>query len=241
MKILEFISVNKTYQNNSVLENANFHINKGEFAVIVGTNGSGKSSILNAIAEIIKIDSGLIKRGVLKNEISYVRQDYRGNLLPWKNTFQNICLPLIIKGENKSNYEEKVNDTFKQFDIDLDLKKYPYQLSGGQQQQVAIVRGVINNPKLLLLDEPFASLDFGIKREVSKHILSYWKKSSLTVILVTHDIDEAIFLADRVLVINNKKIESIKVNLDRPRKIDLLASVEFGKIKSNIFKLLRYV
>lgn len=244
MKILEFISVNKSYNDKTVFTDANFYVNKGEFVTILGTNGSGKTTIFNLISGIIELDKGEIKRSIDKNEISYIRQDYRDTLLPWKNNFENISLPLVIKGENEDKYTKKTSDILEQFEININLKKFPYQLSGGQQQQVAITRGVITEPKLLLLDEPFASLDFGIKRDISKHLLNYWNKFKNTIILITHDIDEAILLSDRIIVIENseqKIFKSIDIKTNRPRKIELMASVEFGEIKTEILKLLNYV
>jgi NitT/TauT family transport system ATP-binding protein len=226
------------------LTDTNFYVNKREFVTILGTNGSGKSTIFNLIAGIVELDKGEIKRSIDKNEISYIRQDYRDTLLPWKNNFDNISLPLVIKGENKDEYSKKTSDILEQFEIKINLKEFPYQLSGGQQQQVAISRGIVTEPKLLLLDEPFASLDFGIKRDISKHLLNYWNKFKNTIILITHDIDEAILLSDRILVIENseqKIFKSIDIKLNRPRKIELMASVEFGEIKAEILKLLNYV
>ena len=122
MKIIEFISVNKSYNDKSVLTDANFYVNEGEFVTVLGTNGSGKSTIFNLIADIVELDKGEIKRSIDKNEISYIRQDYRDTLLPWKNNFENISLPLVIKGENKEEYTKKTTEILEQFEISVNLK-----------------------------------------------------------------------------------------------------------------------
>lgn len=239
MSLVEFISVGKSFKGKSVLDNLSFTLETGEFVCLVGANGSGKSTVFNLISGVLEANEGRIEKSISNNEISYVRQNYRETLFPWKSSFDNIGLPLKIVGEQKEFYSKKINDLVDLFGIQIDLSKYPYELSGGQQQQIAIVRGVVTQPKLLLLDEPFGALDYGIKRQISEQIVKYWEQAKGSVLLTTHDIDEGMLLADRILIITKeKKLVEVKIDLERPRNIKMLASLKFMSTKAKIIDLL---
>ncbi|MFT5890280.1 MAG: ABC-type nitrate/sulfonate/bicarbonate transport system ATPase subunit [Dokdonia sp.] len=243
MKEIEFISVNKSYGEITILKDVNFSINKGEFVTILGANGSGKSSLLNLISARHKIDSGKIDL-IGSPNISYLKQNYKDTIFPWKNNLTNLTLPLTLKKIGKIQRNKKAKELIKVFNLDFNESKYPYELSGGQQQQLAILRSFISNPDILLLDEPFGALDYAIRRDISNQVLNYWKIKKNTVIMVTHDIDEAIMLSDKILILKNKSIdEIININLifQRPRNINLIATQNFGKVKVKILELLEYV
>jgi len=242
LKALEFISVQKSFEDKSVLRGANFSIQDGEFVTILGANGSGKTTVLNLIAGLLNTDSGVIVRSHSAST-SYIRQNYADTLLPWKKNIQNLTLPLQIANTPKEQRTAIANQFIDRFEMDFNFQKYPYQLSGGQQQQLALLRGIISNPEVLLLDEPFGALDYAIRRRISNQILKYWQERQCTVVMVTHDIDEAILLSDRILLLVDGKIDensNYTIEFERPRNIELIAAPRFGLLKANIIKTLGY-
>lgn len=245
MNAVEFISVNKSFDTLKVLNNLSFNIQEGEIVAFLGANGSGKSTIFNLINGIIEPNAGEVKTKYKKEEIAFLQQNYRDTLLPWKTNYQNLTLPLTIQGLNKVNIQNAIEELNDAIDLNLDLKAYPYQLSGGQQQKLAIFRSLITKPKVLCLDEPFSALDFKIRKEISEMILKYWGKEKATVCLITHDIDEALLLTNRIFVLSNTKDKNslaldIKNGFEYPRNISLMVSSKYNTIKKEILNRLGY-
>ncbi|MBV4418999.1 ABC transporter ATP-binding protein [Clostridium tyrobutyricum] len=227
------------------LENFNLNIKKGEFVTIVGPSGCGKSTILDILAGLSKptfgkvyIDGKLVTGPDLDRGI--ILQGYA--LFPWLNVKQNIEFGLDIKGISKS---ERKKISKKYIDI-VGLNKfenrYPHELSGGMKQRVAIARALAYDPEILLMDEPFAAVDAQTRELLQEEILSIWEMTNKTIVFITHSIEEAIFLADRVVVMtdNPGKIkEIIKLNLKRPRNaVNMRMSKEYNDVWNRIWQLL---
>ncbi|WP_315789137.1 ABC transporter ATP-binding protein [Fischerella sp. JS2] len=228
-----------------VLDSINLQIYPGEFACLLGPSGCGKSTILNVIAGFIKPTNGSVF--VDKQQVTtpgadrgFVFQQY--SLLPWKTTFENVEFGLKIQGLPKLQRQELVNDYLNRVGLYKHRHSYPHQLSGGMQQRASIVRALVNSPSVLLMDEPFAALDAQTRQMMRELLLTIWSNLKLTVIFVTHDIEEAIFLSDKIFVMGfypgNIKAK-IDIGLERPRHIDCLLSSEFAKLNRQIFELIR--
>lgn len=233
--------INKSYEVNKekkeILVDINIGIGKGEFVSIVGHSGCGKSTLLKIIAGLVQADEGLVK---LDNKIinkpdtdrGMVFQEHR--LFPWLNIRDNVSLGLHSldkKVREKITYEHLELVKLGEF-----ADAYPHQLSGGMSQRAAIARGLVNSPGILLLDEPFGALDALTRIQMQQEILRIWEHERTTMILVTHDIDEAIYLADRVVVLSSRpgKIEEIiPIELPRPRD---RSSIEFANIKRRVYE-----
>jgi NitT/TauT family transport system ATP-binding protein len=228
-----------------VLESIDFTIAPGEFVCLLGPSGCGKSTILNAIAGFIKPYSGSVtvdrKRIVRPGaDRGFVFQQY--SLLPWKTTFQNVEFGLKIQGIPAAKRKEIVNYYLNRVGLYKHRNSYPYQLSGGMQQRASIIRALVNSPSVLLMDEPFAALDAQTRHMMQELLLDIWSELKATVIFVTHDIEEAVFLSDRIFVmgVNPGRIKQIvDVPLERPRHIDIMVTSEFLQLNREVFELIR--
>jgi NitT/TauT family transport system ATP-binding protein len=225
-----------------VLDNINLSIKKGEFISIIGPNGSGKTTLLNLICGLSLCNEGSIvinDKPVAEAKIGYVFQNYRDSLCPWLRNIDNIAFSL---DKSFGNYKKK-RLFIEQFLLELKLQnklplyKYPYQSSGGQQQAIAILRELIYDPDVLLLDEPFASLDYERKIEQQQMLLNFWTLKEATVILISHDIEDAIFLSDKVVILSNKPasiFEIFNIDLPRPRTLSVLKEDAFFDYKKSV-------
>lgn len=228
-----------------VLDAVNFKIAPGEFVCLLGPSGCGKSTILNAIAGFIKPSSGFVfvnQRHVdsPSADRGFVFQQY--SLLPWKTTFENVEFGLKIRGVPKAERTELVDYYLNRVGLHKQRHSYPHQLSGGMQQRASIVRALVNSPSVLLMDEPFAALDAQTRHMMQELLLSIWSDIKPTVIFVTHDIEEALFLSDRIFVmgVNPGRIkQQINVSLERPRNTDSILSPDFIALNRQVFELIR--
>src|SRR5579883_240094 len=228
-----------------VLDSINLQLRPGEFACLLGPSGCGKSTILNVIAGFIKPTSGCVV--IDKQQVSgpgadrgFVFQQY--SLLPWKTTFENVEFGRKIRGVPKSERQELVNDYLNRVGLYKHRHSYPHQLSGGMQQRASIIRALVNSPSVLLMDEPFAALDAQTRQMMRELLLSIWSHLKTTVIFVTHDIEEAVFLSDKIFVMgfNPGNIKAkIDVSLERPRHTDSFLSPEFITLSRQVFELIR--
>lgn len=227
------------------LEDFNLQIKKGEFITIVGPSGCGKSTFLDILAGLSKptsgeihIDGKLITGPDLDRGI--ILQGYA--LFPWLNVRQNIEFGLDIKGISKAERREISNKFIKLVGLDKFENRYPHELSGGMKQRVAIARALAYDPEVLLMDEPFAAVDAQTRELLQEELLDIWEKTNKTIVFITHSIEEAIFLADRVVVMSSNpgRIEEIiEINLKRPRNtVDIRASKEFNEKQNRIWQLL---
>ena len=239
------VSFKRKGQSVHVLDSVNFNIEPGEFICLLGPSGCGKYTIFNVIAGFIRPSSGFVfvdKRHVDSPgaDRGFVFQQY--SLLPWKTTFQNVEFGLKIRGVPKAERVELVNYYLNQVGLSKHRHSYPHQLSGGMQQRASIVRALVNSPSVLLMDEPFAALDAQTRHMMQELLLTIWSDLKTTVIFVTHDIEEALFLSDKIFVmgVNPGKIkDKIDVPLERPRHADSILSPEFTSLNRQVFELIR--
>ena len=219
-KILSINDISLTYHTkqgeNQALGNISFDVNEGEFVAIIGPSGCGKTSILSIIAGLIKPSGGQVELNGIKvdsptESIGYMLQ--KDQLFPWRTVEANATLPLEIYNVKKNDNKRKnVQLLLKKYGLWEFRKSYPSQLSGGMRQRVALIRTLAISPKILLLDEPFSALDYQTRLTVCDDVYSIIKSEKKTAILVTHDISEAIALADRIIVLTKRPSKILNVH-----------------------------
>ena len=221
-KTLEIKNLSYSFGDNHILKDINIHVDKGEIVSILGGSGVGKTTLFNVIAGINNLQTGEITIQGDKNfkgKVSYMLQ--KDLLLEHKTVIQNIILPLLIKKIGKKEAEEEAIKNLKLFNLYEYKDKYPSELSGGMRQRVALLRTYMFKEELFLLDEPFSALDAITKISLHSWYLEISKKLELTTLLITHDIDEAIELSDRIYIIKNKPgeiVSEIKIVLDNKNR-----------------------
>ena len=229
----------------TVLDGVDLSIRKGEFITLVGPSGSGKSVLLDIIGGLTQATGGDVQldgRRITRpdSKTGYVFQQYA--LFPWRTALANIEYALEVRGVAKAERTATARHLLSLFGLAGFEDRFPNQLSGGMQQRVAIARALASNPEVLLMDEPFAALDQQTRELLQGELLRIWGKIKTTVIFVTHSIDEAIFLADRVVVMTARPgtvKEIIDIDLPRPRDGDIRASAEFNGYRARVWDVLR--
>lgn len=223
-----------------------FSIASGEFVCILGPSGCGKSTLLGALAGHLKPASGdLDVDGQAVSgpspERGMVFQHH--TLLPWRSVLDNVAFGLKMRGEGKQKRDRRAAELLDLVGLGDFAGRWPSQLSGGMQQRAEIARVLINRPRLLLMDEPFGALDAQTRSRMQELLLDIWTRMRTTVVFVTHDIDEALFLADRILVMSPRPgrfIEDLRLDFPRPRRASLLTSPGFTHLKRHCLELLRH-
>jgi NitT/TauT family transport system ATP-binding protein len=229
----------------NVIEDLSFEINQGEFVSILGPSGCGKTTVLNILAGFVKATAGSIvvdgqqvvapgpDRGVVFQSFA---------LFPWKTALQNVAFGLKVRGIGKAERERIAREHLRLVGLEGAEGRYPHELSGGMQQRVGVARVLASNPKVMLMDEPFASVDAQTRVGLQQDLTRIWETGRPTIFFVTHDVDEAVFLSDRIIVLAAKPgriREIINVNISRPRRWEtLLEDNDFRKLSHRIFKLL---
>lgn len=244
--ILRVEKLQKSYGDNHILAGLDFEVNKGEFVCIVGPSGSGKTTLLRSIAGLQGPSGGRVVfegKDVIEppEKLAVVFQDYSRSLLPWLNVKDNVALP--IKGLiSPAEVAQRVEETLTAVGLSGKGELYPWQMSGGMQQRAAIARGLAYNPEVLLMDEPFAAVDAQTRIELEDLVLRLRDEFDTTILFVTHDIDEAVYLADRVLVLSGAPTTvnaNIKVELGQPRdQITTKANPLYGELRARVFDLI---
>ena len=229
----------KRFGDRTIYEKFDLDLPRGKFISIFGPNGCGKSTLINMIAGLIPVDEGeILFDGQTINEIrfGYVFQNYRDALFPWMSAWDNIAYPLRFMKVPKAERNARVEALVKRFDVRLNLQQYPYQMSGGQQQLVSILRALIVEPEILFLDEPFSALDYEMTLFMRDQLQRMFIETGTTTIIVSHDLDEGVYLADQVLLLSRaptRVVDFPGVDVPRPRNALTLADAEFNRVKGH--------
>nr|WP_246323917.1 ABC transporter ATP-binding protein [Petropleomorpha daqingensis] len=228
------------------IADVSFDVAKGEFVCVVGPSGAGKTTMLRCLSGLLSPTTGEVrfegkKLQAVPDRLSVVFQDYSRSLFPWLTVNRNVAVPLKVAGVPKKEREARIQEVLHAVGLGDVGKSYPWQLSGGMQQRVAIARALAHQPDMLLMDEPFASVDAQTRFDLEDLILRVRRELDITVVLVTHDIDEAVYLADRVVVLSGAPstvAEIVDIPLGRPRnQLSTRSSQTFGQLRSHLMRL----
>lgn len=239
----------KAFDRQVIFDQFNLTLPQGETISIFGANGCGKSTLINLLSGLLKSDRGTLtiaQKPPQRTRIGYVFQNYRDSLFPWLTVRDNLLYPLKLQSISQQHCQQRLEQLITSFDLTLDLSRYPYQFSGGQQQLIALLRSLITIPDILLLDEPFASLDLEMTLYIRDKLEQFCLEHHLTTIMVSHDLDDAIYLADRILMFSQASTQyptrilaQIPFNLPHPRTPEVLTHPEFIKTKARCLQLFR--
>ena len=238
-------NLSKTYRSPNqgevfALEHTNLDFAEGSFVALVGPSGCGKSTLLKILAGIQSQSTGeaLIhgrRIGEVRGDVGVVLQS--PVLFPWRSILQNVMLPVDVQGLDRARHRQTAIELLKLVELEGFEKRYPRELSGGMQQRAAIARALVTDPRLLLLDEPFSALDAMTREHMNVELQRIWLEKRKSMLLITHSIPEAVFLADRVLVMSPRPgriIEDIAIDLPRPRPKSVMNGPEFGRYVAQI-------
>ena len=227
----------KSFGGTTIYDGFDIDLDLGRCISIFGPNGCGKSTLINMISGLMPRDAGDVAYGgkrIAQTRISYVFQNYREALFPWLRVVDNIKYPLKILGVPRKERQRRVEKLLAEFDVPFDLSAYPYTLSGGQQQTVSILRALVTNPEVLFLDEPFSALDYEMTLFMRERLQKIVMKMRTTTLLVSHDLEEAIQLADQVVLLTRRPTrvaEIVEVDLPWPRDLDVTTGERFNALK----------
>ncbi|GAA0372674.1 ABC transporter ATP-binding protein [Bacillus horti] len=248
--VLQFEHVDFSYEGvvesqGHLLDSLSLSIEKGEFVSIIGPSGSGKTTLFRLISGLEQPSQGqILMVGQWKKDrlgqVGYMPQ--QDLLLPWRTILENSCLPLELKGVSKEEAKRKVLDLLDEFGLAGTEHRYPTELSGGMRQRVSFLRSVLSGSPILLLDEPFSALDAITRLSMQEWLIQQWERWGKTILFITHDVDEALFLSDRILVCTQKPIkelQEVQVPLDRPRTLRDLNQGQVIALKELLIQQLR--
>lgn len=224
-------------KSNPIFKQLSLDVKSGEFVSVIGASGSGKSTLFKLITGLLEPDQGDImvegqKTGKRLGSIGYMPQ--KDLLLPWRTVLENVLLPLEVTKEHKQARIPEIREWLSRFGLAEYEKAYPNELSGGMKQRVAFLRTLMTGRDLLLLDEPFGALDSLTKRNMHSWLLDLWGELKKTVLFITHDLEEAILLSDRIYLLQDTGIKEMKVTLPRPRSSQLIYQSEFITMRKEL-------
>jgi NitT/TauT family transport system ATP-binding protein len=235
--------LSKQFQGDVIYDSFNLDIPRGRFTSIFGPNGCGKSTLINMISGLIPIDNGTILFGgktLAQTRIGYVFQNYREALFPWMTAFDNIRYALQLRKVGEPEATDRVNKLVARLGVKIDLKRYPYEMSGGQQQLVSIMRALVVDPEVLFLDEPFSALDYEMTLFMREQLQHVFEETGTTMVLVSHDLEEAVYLADYVLLLSRRPARIADfpiVPMARPRNDHTLSQADFVDLKGHCLEI----
>jgi len=231
--------LSKRFSEATIYDNFDFDIPRGKLISVFGPNGCGKSTLINMIAGLFPVDAGEILfdgQPISKIRFGYVFQNYREALFPWLRAFDNIAYPLKLMRVTKPESATRVDRLVANLGVKIDLRLYPYQLSGGQQQLVSIMRALIVEPEILFLDEPFSALDYEMTLFMREQLQRIFMETATTTVLVSHDLEEAVYLSDRILLLSRhpaRAVEFVHYDAPRPRTLGTMSEADFISIKAH--------
>ncbi|WP_395704291.1 ABC transporter ATP-binding protein [Aquabacterium sp.] len=237
--------LSKSFAGVPLYTNFNLDLPRGKIVSIFGPNGCGKSTLMNMIAGLVPLDAGEILfdgKSLKDTQIGYVFQNYRDALFPWISAWENIAYPLKRRGLKPAEVKRRVDELVALFEIRFDLQRYPYELSGGQMQTVCIMRSLATRPEVLFLDEPFSALDFEMTLFIRAKLQEAQLATNTTMVIVSHDLEDAVFLADRILLLTRRPTriaEIVPFDLPRPRLPEVVAEPEFVRVKAHTLEVFR--
>ena len=237
---ISFSKIGMTYtsadnEKRTVLDNVSLDIKKGEFISLLGPSGCGKTTLLRIIADLLQPTSGSVTVAGLSASTARKSNRYgmvfqSAALLDWRTVADNIALPLELQKKTKEERKEAIRRQLRIVDLEGHENRYPHELSGGMQQRVGIARALATDPDILLMDEPFSALDEFTRERLQGDILRIWRKTGKTIVFVTHDIAEAVFLSDRICILSThpaRLVSVLDVNLPRPRETAIRKTSDF--------------
>ena len=235
----------------TAIDNLNMQFNPGEFVSIVGPSGCGKSTVIRMIDDIIKPTAGTITvdgysycndKPVTKDKIKNLGFIFQlPNLYPWLTIRQNVTLPLKIYGLDDPAHRSYADELLAMIQLSDYADAYPSEISGGMAQRIGVIRGMVHKPKMLMMDEPFGALDDETREQLNIELLDIWKKTGMTIIFITHNVEEAVLLSERVYVMASnpgRVIADITIDFSQPRTLDLLTQPSFAAYCNQIEKLI---
>jgi NitT/TauT family transport system ATP-binding protein len=238
--MLEIRHLSKSYGDTQAIADVDFTVVEREFVSVVGPSGCGKTTLLKCIAGLLAPTSGEVELQEDK-VMALVFQEYSRSLMPWLSVRKNVALPLRHKP--KPERAELVAEAVEAVGLSSHLDRYPWQLSGGMQQRVAIARALAYQPQILLMDEPFASVDAQTRADLEDLILEVRERYDVTIVFVTHDIDESVYLSDRIVVLGPSPTtvkEILDVDLPRPRdQVETKELPEFARLRAHVYRLIK--
>jgi len=247
--VIEASGLGKVFARNgravTALDGIDFSVQEGSFVSLVGPSGCGKSTLLSIVAGLAPPTSGKVLidgspiTGPMPGKVAVVFQD--ALLLPWRSALSNVELPLEVRGESAGMRREKARAMLALVGLVDAAERYPHELSGGMRQRVAIARGLVQDPQIVLMDEPFGALDEQTRTRMGDELLRIWEAAQKTVLFVTHSLTEALYLSDRVFVMGRNPgriIETVTVDMLRPRHIEMIGSAKFGSARNHIWRLI---
>ncbi|MBK4216841.1 ABC transporter ATP-binding protein [Paracoccus caeni] len=245
--MVEIADVTMAFGDFVAVENVNLNVGDGEFLTVVGPTGCGKSTILNAVAGLLKPAKGTVSIDGQRvtgtgGDIGYLFQ--QDALLPWKTALENVELGLMFRGVGAAERRAQAMDWLAKVGLAGFEGRYPQQLSGGQRKRVQMAQALITRPKVILMDEPFSALDIHTRHLMQNELLALWQEDRRAVVMITHDLEEAIALGDRVVVLaagpRSRVIDSFEVDLSRPRDVaEIKLDTRFMELYRNIWASLR--
>ncbi len=250
MALIDVRNLGKTYRtvrqgDVHALQDVSFTVEDGEFVAIVGPSGCGKSTMLKILAGLLPGTGGTatLAGASMDAPSAAVGMVFQAPvLLPWRTIYDNVTFPVEVRRQPASSYRQRALDLLGLVGLADFADRYPHELSGGMQQRAAIVRALVQDPKVLLMDEPFGALDAMTREQMNLELLRIWEAHRKTVLFVTHSITESIFLADRVLVMTprpGRLTEILRVDLPRPRRLEMINSDAFGAYAKRVRELLQ--
>jgi NitT/TauT family transport system ATP-binding protein len=237
--VITIRGLSKSFNDTVIYDKFDLDLPQGQFISIFGPNGCGKSTLINMISGLLPLDAGQVLfdgQTIQETRLSYVFQNYRDALFPWLRAIDNIHYPLKLMGLSRRERDRRVEQLLADFGVKIDLDSYPYMLSGGQQQTVSILRALVTNPEVLFLDEPFSALDYEMTLFMREQLQRIFMKTKTTTLLVSHDLEEAVQLANHVLLLTRRPTrvaDFVEIDLRWPRNTESVIDPRFVALKSH--------